>query len=74
MSIAASWGEQLAQSNNFGDTVPAAIAGPTGLFLILALGAATVFLIVNMNKRLKKLPHSFDSDKEKSADKTDPPA
>lgn len=52
---------RVAAENHFGDTVAQAVAGPTGLFLILALGVATVFLIRSMNKRLKKLPPSFDS-------------
>lgn len=35
-------------------------AGPVGLFLILGLLIATVFLIRSMNGRLRRLPPSFD--------------
>lgn len=46
--------------NNFGDTRSGdGLAGPTALLLILLLAAATIFLIRNMNKRLKRLPESF---------------
>jgi hypothetical protein len=48
--------------NNFGDTLPGAAAGPMGLFLIVALVVATVLLIRNMNKRIKRLPESFDAE------------
>lgn len=50
---------ELLADNNFGDTRPNALAGPTGLVIILLLVAATVLLIRNMNKRLKRLPDSF---------------
>ncbi|MBB6036484.1 hypothetical protein [Phytomonospora endophytica] len=50
---------ELLADNNFGDTRPNALAGPTGLVIILLLVAATIFLIRNMNKRLKRLPESF---------------
>jgi len=45
--------------NNFGDTRGGAIAGPMGLFVIIVLAIATVLLIRNMNKRLRRLPASF---------------
>jgi hypothetical protein len=45
--------------NNFGDTRGGALAGPLGLFIVVLLGIATVLLIRNMNKRLKRLPASF---------------
>jgi hypothetical protein len=45
--------------NNFGDTREGGLAGPMGLLLILLLGAATVFLIRNMNARLRRLPDHF---------------
>jgi hypothetical protein len=45
--------------NNFGDTREGGLAGPMGLLLILLLGAATVFLIRNMNARLRRLPDRF---------------
>lgn len=48
----------LAQ-NNFGDTRSGGLAGPMGLFLILLMGIATVFLIRNMNSRLRRLPERF---------------
>jgi hypothetical protein len=48
--------------NNFGDTIGGSAAGPMGLFLIVLLIVATVLLIRNMNKRIKRLPESFDSD------------
>ncbi len=34
-------------------------AGPLGLVLILVLGVATVLLIRNMDKRVKRLPREF---------------
>ena len=45
--------------NNFGDTRSGGLAGPMGLFVILLLCIATVLLIRNMNKRLRRLPDSF---------------
>jgi hypothetical protein len=45
--------------NNFGDTRGGALAGPMGLFVIIVLSIATVLLIRNMNKRLRRLPSSF---------------
>jgi len=50
---------QIFAQNNFGDTRTGGLAGPMGLFLLLALGTATVLLIRNMNKRLKRLPAEF---------------
>ncbi len=47
--------------NNFGDTRSGGLAGPTGLVIILLLIIATVFLVRNMSKRLRRLPESFDS-------------
>jgi hypothetical protein len=46
--------------NNFGDTRSGGIAGPMGLFIIVLLSIATVLLIRNMNKRLRRLPDSFE--------------
>ena len=37
-----------------------ASAGPLGLLVVVLLFVATVFLIRNMNGRLKRLPPSFD--------------
>jgi hypothetical protein len=46
--------------NNFGDTRSGdGLAGPMALLVILLLAAATIFLIRNMNKRLRRLPESF---------------
>ena len=47
--------------NNFGDTRSGGLAGPMGLFVIVLLCIATVLLIRNMNKRLRRLPDSFPS-------------
>lgn len=47
--------------NNFGDTLGGSAAGPMGLFLLIFLIVATVLLIRNMNKRLKRLPDSFEA-------------
>lgn len=52
--------------NNFGDTRSGGLAGPMGLFIIVLLCIATVLLIRNMNKRLRRLPDSFpDPDAER---------
>ncbi len=45
--------------NNFGDTRGGGLAGPTGLFIILVLAIAIIFLIRSMNKRLRRLPAEF---------------
>ena len=45
--------------NNFGDTRSGGLAGPMGLFVIVLMCVATVLLIRNMNKRLRRLPDSF---------------
>ncbi len=37
-----------------------ALAGPAALVLVLVLLVATFFLVRNMDKRLKRLPRSFD--------------
>ena len=50
--------------NNFGDTRSGGLAGPMGLFVIVLLCIATVLLIRNMNKRLRRLPDSFPSTEE----------
>jgi hypothetical protein len=46
--------------NNFGDTRSGGLAGPMGLLVIVLMSIATVLLIRNMNKRLRRLPDSFD--------------
>lgn len=33
--------------------------GPIGLLIVVLIGIATVLLILNMNKRIKRLPPSF---------------
>ena len=50
--------------NNFGDTRSGSLAGPMGLFVIVLLCIATVLLIRNMNKRLRRLPDSFPDGKQ----------
>ncbi|GAA4204895.1 hypothetical protein [Actinocatenispora rupis] len=59
MSVLAA-GLPLAQ-NNFGDTEAGGLAGPLGLVVIVFLAIATVLLIRNMNRRLRRLPDRFDS-------------
>ena len=57
MVLAKTWGETDmtgGKGEEFGK------AAPFGLFLILALLVATVFLIRSMNRRLRNLPESFD--------------
>ena len=44
--------------------------GPVGLVIVVLIGVATVLLIMNMNKRIKKLPRSFE---EKPAPRSDDP-
>lgn len=56
--------------NNFGDTRGGAMAGPLGLFFIVMLGIATVLLIRNMNKRLRRLPASFPNQETSSNQET----
>jgi hypothetical protein len=46
-------------ANNFGDTRTGGLAGPLGLLIVVLLGVATVFLIRNMNARLRRLPDKF---------------
>jgi hypothetical protein len=48
--------------NNFGDTMSGGLAGPTGLVVILLLVVGTIFLIRNMNARLRRLPDHFGDD------------
>ena len=43
-------------------------AGPIGLVVILGLLIATVFLIRSMNRRLRRLPPSFDPPAETGAE------
>jgi hypothetical protein len=50
--------------NNFGDTMSDGLAGPMGLLIIVLLAIATVFLIRNMNSRLRRLPERFPNQPE----------
>lgn len=50
---------QVLAENNFGDTRTGGLAGPMGLFLIVALAIVTILLIRNMNARLRRLPDRF---------------
>ncbi|NUR70616.1 MAG: hypothetical protein HOU81_07330 [Hamadaea sp.] len=54
---------QFLADNNFGDTRSGGLAGPMGLLLIVVLGIATVLLIRNMSKRIKRLPTSFTGER-----------
>jgi hypothetical protein len=57
-------------NNNFGDTFGGGLAGPTGLVVILLLVIGTIFLIRNMNARLRRLPDHFgDPEPEDDATK-----
>ena len=51
---------ELLAVNNFGDTREGSLAGPIGLVIILLLAIGTFLLIRNMNKRLRRLPQSFE--------------
>lgn len=46
-------------TNYFGDTMGGGLAGPLALLIIVLLGIATVFLIRNMSKRIRRLPAEF---------------
>lgn len=56
-------GQPLAR-NEFGDTESGGLAGPLGLVVIVLLAIATVFLIKNMNRRLRRLPERFPPQQE----------
>jgi hypothetical protein len=62
--------ELLAADNNFGDTRSGGLAGPTGLVIILLLVVATIFLIRNMNARLRRLPERFEPPPERGTGKS----
>jgi hypothetical protein len=65
---------EILAENNFGDTRSGdGLAGPMALLLILLLAAATVFLIRNMNQRLRRLPETFDSASMSDGARTDSP-
>jgi hypothetical protein len=68
----------LAQ-NIFGDTRSGALAGPLGLLILVLLALGTVFLIRNMNARLRRLPDHFPNqelspDQRRSPDQDRPDA
>lgn len=50
-------------------------AGPIGLLIVVLLVIATVFLIRNMNGRLKRLPREFPDQRDdpNSSEKLPPP-
>ena len=48
-------------------------AGPLGLLVILLIGVATVFLVRNMNGRLRRLPREFPDKTETAAPTSDDP-
>lgn len=54
--------------NNFGDTRSGGLAGPMGLFIIVLLAIATALLIRNMNKRIRRLPASFEEQGDESGE------
>ena len=58
----------LPAQNDFGDDVPNGVAGPLGLFITVVLVVATVLLIRDMNKRLRRLPLRFDGQVSSSRD------
>jgi hypothetical protein len=59
----------LLAENNFGDTRSGGLAGPMGLFIIVLMAIATVFLIRNMTARIKRLPAEFpDNDPADTVD------
>ena len=49
------------------------LAGPAALLIILVLLVATVFLVRNMDKRLKKLPREFPPTPERRGRGSDDP-
>jgi hypothetical protein len=59
----------LLADNEFGDTRGGALAGPTGLVIILLLVIGTILLIRNMNQRLRRLPETFEQPAEKPESK-----
>lgn len=53
---------EVLATNNFGDTRDTnGLAGPIAFLIILVLAAVTVFLVRNMNSRLRRLPDRFPS-------------
>jgi hypothetical protein len=62
----------LAQ-NIFGDTRSGSLAGPLGLLIIVLLSIATVLLIRNMNKRIRRLPDRFPGQDDQPTDRSSSP-
>jgi len=48
-------------------------AGPIGLLVVLLIGTATVLLIRNMNKRLRRLPTEFTPREGRRRGRSAPP-
>ncbi len=48
-------------------------AGPIGLLIVLLIGTATVLLIRNMNKRLRRLPREFSPPGGRRRSRSAPP-
>jgi hypothetical protein len=61
---------ELLATNNFGDTRSGGLAGPMALLIILLLAAATIFLIRNMNARLRRLPDRFPDQEDEEQPST----
>lgn len=55
-TVAAVLAEQAPEGPEFGK------ASPIGLLIVILLLVATIFLIWSMNRQLRKLPQSFDTD------------
>jgi hypothetical protein len=61
---------EVLATNNFGDTRSGGLAGPMALLIILLLAGATVFLIRNMNARLRRLPDRFPGQDDEEPEST----
>jgi hypothetical protein len=64
----------LLAENNFGDTRSGGLAGPMGLFIIVLMAIATIFLIRNMTTRIKRLPAEFPDPAADKSGAVDGPA
>ena len=53
---------------------PSGTAGPLALLLVLLIGLSLVFLIRNMNGRLRRLPPSFEDTQERREGEEPPSA
>lgn len=57
-------------TNNFGDTRQGdGPAGPIALVILLVLAGVTIFLIRNMNSRLRRLPDRFPPETDGRAER-----